>query len=45
MQKKLRYQLTLSRDNDNQRILQSDWMRGTTGHTQTNLVVSDATFA
>ena len=31
------------RDTDDQRILNSDWMRGTTGHIQTKVVVSDAT--
>ena len=30
-------------DIDDQRILQSDWVRGITVHTQTKLVVSDAT--
>ena len=34
-------QLILSRDTDHQRILQSDWMRDTTGHTQPKLIVSD----
>ena len=33
-----------SPDNGDQRILQSDWMRGTKGHTQPNLAVSDPTF-
>ena len=32
MQKKLKYQLILSRDIDDQRILQSDWMKGTPSH-------------
>ena len=40
---KLRY-LILSRDIDDQRILQSGSTRGTTGHTQPNVVVSDAAF-
>ena len=31
----------LSRDTDHQRILQSDWMRDTTGHTRPKLIVSD----
>ena len=34
-------QLILSRDTDHQRILQSDWMRDTTGHTRPKLIVSD----
>ena len=33
-----------SRDIDDQRILQSDWMRDQTGHTQTKVVVSDTNF-
>ena len=39
-----------SRDIDDQRILQSDWKRGTklylasSGHTQPNVVASEATF-
>ena len=40
--KTLRYQLTLSWDIKDQRILQSDWMRGTSDHTQSKAVVSDA---
>ena len=39
---KLRYQLILSKDIDDQKILQSDWTRGTTGHTQPKEVVPDA---
>ena len=31
-------------DTDDQRILQTDWARGTTGHTQPKVVVSDVTF-
>ena len=31
-------------DTDDQRILQPDWARGTTGHTQPKVVVSDVTF-
>ena len=42
--KKKKYQLILCRDIHNQRILQSDWIRGTPGHTQQKVVVSDATF-
>ena len=34
-----------SKDIDDQRILQSDWKRNTTGHTQPKVVVSDAAFA
>ena len=30
--KNLRYQLIPSRDIDDQRIMQPDWIRGTTGH-------------
>ena len=33
-----------SRDIDDQRILQSDWPRDTTGHTQSRVVNSDTTF-
>ena len=40
--KKLRDQLILFRDIDEQRILQSDWTRGTTDQTQANVAVSDA---
>ena len=35
--------VTLSQDIDNQRIRQSDWMRGTTDYTQPTVVASDAT--
>ena len=42
--KKLRYQLILCRDIDDQRMLQSDWMRGTIAHTQTKVLVPGATF-
>ena len=35
--------VTLSQDIDNQRILQSDWTRGTTYYTQPTVVASDAT--
>ena len=35
--KKLRYRLIPSRDIDNQRILQSNWMRSTIGHTKPKL--------
>ena len=42
--KNLRYQLLLSTDIDDQRTLQSDWTRGTTSHTKTKVVVSDASF-
>ena len=43
MQKNLRYQLIPSRDNDDQRIMQSDWTRDTPDHTQPKAVVSNAT--
>ena len=33
-----------SRDVDDQKSLRSDWVRGTTGHTQPKEVVSDAIF-
>ena len=39
-----KYQLIPSGDIDDQVLLQSDWTRGTTGHTQPKIVVSDATF-
>ena len=42
--KSLKDQLILSRDIDNQRIWQSDWMGVTTGRTQPNAEVSQATF-
>ena len=45
MHKRLSYQWILSRVIDNQRILQSDWTRGTPGHTQPKVVVLDATFS
>ena len=35
--------VTLSQDIDNQRILQSDWTRGTKNYTQPTVVASDAT--
>ena len=34
-----------SKDNDDQKILQLNWVKGTTGHTQPKQVVLDATFA
>ena len=40
----LRYYLILSRDIDDQRILQSAWKRDTTDHNQPKVVFSDATF-
>ena len=42
--KNLRHQLILSKDTDNQIILQFDWVRGTTDHTQPIVVASDPTF-
>ena len=42
--RKLRHHLTLSRDNDDQRILRSDWARDTTIHTQSKIRFSDAAF-
>ena len=44
MQKNQRYWLVLSSDIVDQRILQSDWMKGPTGHMQPKVVVSDAAF-
>ena len=43
--KKLRYHSFLSRDFDDQRILQSEWTRGITGHFQPKEKVPDATLA
>ena len=40
----LKYKLILSRDIEDQRIPLSDWMHDTTGHTQSEVVVSDANF-
>ena len=42
---KLRHKLTLSQDIDDQRILQSDWTRCTSGHIQQKVVVLDPTFS
>ena len=39
-----RYQLVLSSDIADQRIVQSDWLRDTTDHNQPKVVVSAATF-
>ena len=39
-----RYQLIPSRNTDGQKILESDWTRGTPGHTQPKMAVLDATF-
>ena len=36
--------LIFSKNIDDQRILKSDWTRGTTGHIQQKVVVTDATF-
>ena len=44
MEENPRYQLISSRDTDDQRILQSDWIRGTNGHIQTKVKVTDPTF-
>ena len=41
---KIRNQLIPSRDIDDQRILQSYWTKGTTGHTRPKDLVQDATF-
>lgn len=38
------HQLILSRDIDYQRILESDWAKGTPGHTQKRVVILDTTF-
>ena len=43
-EKNLWYSLIPSRDIDDQRILQSDWTRDTTGNTQLKLAVSDPFF-
>ena len=40
----LRYWLLPCRVIGDQKIMQSNWRRGTTGHTQTKVVVSDANF-
>ena len=40
-----RHHLILSRDIDEQRILQSDWIRSTLCHSLYKVVVSDATFS
>ena len=42
--KKLGYHLIHSRDIDDQRILQSDWTKGTTGHTHLKELALDAVF-
>ena len=42
--KKLRYQLTLSKNIDDQKVLESDWTRNTTSHTKPKVVVSDFPF-
>ena len=39
-----RYPLIPSRDIDGQRVLQSYWMRGATGHTKPKVVASGAVF-
>ena len=39
-----RYHLLFLIDIDDQRILQSDWTRGTSGHDQRNVLVPDTTF-
>ena len=39
-----RNQLISSRDTDDQRILESDWTRGTPGHTQPRVKVLCTTF-
>ena len=44
LSKKLRYQLILLRDINDQRILQSDWIRGTSGLIQPKMIVSDVTY-
>ena len=41
--KKLRNYLILSRDFNDQRILQSDWTRALSGHTHSRVIVSDLT--
>lgn len=42
--KNLTYRLILSRDIDNQQIMQYDWTRDTTRHTHPKVIVLDATF-
>ena len=44
MHKKTKKSIILSRETDNQRILQSVWTRRKPSHTQPRLVVSDANF-
>ena len=43
--KKLRNYLILSRDFNDQRILQSDWTRALSGHTHSRVIVSDLTLS
>ena len=43
-QKNLRYWLIPPKYIDDQTILQSDWLRGTTGHTQPEVVILNDTF-
>ena len=44
-QKNQRYWMVPSSDNIGQKILKSDWIRRTHGHTKAKVLVSDATFA
>ena len=44
LSKSLKDRLIPSRDKDGQAILQSDWKRGPSGHTQPKKVISDAAF-
>ena len=43
-EKKIKYQLILFTEIDDERILLSDWMRNKHGNNQTKVVFSDATF-
>ena len=42
--KNLMYKLIPSNDVNVEKIMQSDWPRGRTGHPKTKVVVSDSTF-
>ena len=42
--KNLKYQLIPSRDIDDQRLMQSNWTKSTTGHTQPKVLLLDANF-
>ena len=40
-----KYQLIPSLDNDDQRILELDWFKGTPGHSQPRVIVLNAAFS